>query len=205
MGYACFPLFSNGATACWPDCNADSQCHEEERCKRGVADPEFGFCETYCDPAGLDPVATPCAAGSICVQVPGQSYGFCEELNGLCFNDAGCVGGQACEWLDNHALGRCVDGCEDDSDCAEGMECRKQAGGETCAEDRDCPSGVCQGGTCAASTVGVCRAPNGSCAAPEDADADGQPDQPSRGDAQCLTWQRCTSTDPNTVGSCVDR
>lgn len=205
-GIGCVPIFSDGSSACWGICEMDSQCHADERCEKGgFQDPDAGTCQRFCDPAGANPDAITCAADERCVQVTGQTYGFCEPTDLLCTADSQCLEGQACEVLGNDFLGECVDGCTTAADCAAGEDCRIQEGGETCtpetAED-DCNSGVCVGTTCAPSTVGVCRAPGGECSAsPRNAAMDII--LPLRGNPQCLVGQTCSSTTADALGTCM--
>lgn len=203
-GIACTPIFSDGSSACWGICGEDSECHADEACQKGgFADPEVGTCQPRCTPGGTD-----CATDEVCVQVAGQTYGFCEGLDEICGADSDCVGGQACEVLGADALGRCVDGCTLDTDCAAGQQCRIQAGGETCEEDADCPSGECTiptgmtMGTCDASTAGICRTPGGECANRPRNMAGTAFGILLRGDPQCVEAQTCDS-EPGTLGTCA--
>ncbi len=67
--------------------------------------------------------------------------------------------------------------------------------------DSDCNSGSCTVGHLrSASTYGVCRVFGGECAVSPDANMDGIPDIPLRGDPQCLESQRCNSSN-----TCEDR
>jgi hypothetical protein len=200
-GQACIEFFSDGSRACWGICTADADCQSTQRCRiGGFTNPDLGSCQDFCTPGGSD-----CAEDEACVQAEGQTYGFCQERGAICTADADCLADEACEWLGNDGLARCVPGCADDTGCAEGSFCRIQAGGQTCAEDGDCNSGDCVGTTCAPSTLGVCRTPGGSCSpSPERADmslvfpvlrGDGSP--------QCVPWQTCDQTMPDMLGTCV--
>lgn len=199
-GVACTnAIWSNPASApkiCIGICAADTDCMTGESCRVGgfTDQPTWGRCQATCDPAGDD-----CGANERCVQAAGQTYGFCEATNALCLTDGACLEGQACEVLGNDALGQCVDGCTEDADCATGEECRIQGGGQSCTENDDCNSGVCTDGTCAPSTVGICRAAGGQCSVPEDPAF-----APLRGSAQCIESQECTGA-ADVVVTCTDR
>ena len=208
-GIGCVPIFSDGSSACWGICEMDSQCHTDERCQKGrFQDPDAGTCQAFCDPAGgTAGGAVECAADERCVAVTGQSYGFCQPTDSLCTSDAGCLEGQACNYLGNDALGECIDGCTTDADCTEaGEQCRIQGGGETCTPAtaaEDCNSGVCVDTTCAPSTVGVCRAPGGACSPSPRVGTAMVIQYPLRGDRQCLEGQTCSSTTADVLGTCM--
>lgn len=202
-GVACTSaLFANPATApkiCIGLCTANSECASGEACRvGGFVDPSFGRCQPTCDPAGND-----CAANERCVQAAGQTFGFCEATDALCLRDGQCLEGQACEFLGNDFLGQCVDGCTEDADCETGEECRIQGGGQSCTENADCNSGVCTDGTCAASTVGVCRSAGGECS-PSPVGSNGLPLRELRGSAQCIESQECMGA-ADAVVTCTDR
>ena len=201
-GVACVNL--GPGNFCYAACQNDSECKDAEACRLGgFSDPTIGTCQPRCDPAGSD-----CAADEVCA-IPtspasdwSMDYGFCRQLNQICTADADCYGGQACEVLADDQYGQCTDGCQNDSDCTDAAlpSCRIQPGGEPCTVDSDCNSGSCTSGTCAPSTYGVCRVLGGECAVSPDANMDGIPDIPLRGDPQCLESQRCNSSN-----TCEDR
>jgi hypothetical protein len=130
-----------------------------------------GACSPYCDPSGGDAGAA-CGSGEVCEQVSGKSYGFCRKLDQLCFSDDDCYGIQACLVEGNDLNGRCVDGCTSNGDCASGDECVIHSG-----------------------TRGVCRASGAACS-PSTNNI-----QPLRGDAQCISSEICSSTQPNVLGT----
>ncbi len=206
-GQACSPQagLPGGATGlCFGICENDGECRSDERCRiGGFTDPTIGTCQPSCTPGGTD-----CEAGEFCEQAEGQTYGFCVELDGFCTADADCVGGQACEVLADDFYGVCVDGCTTEADCASGEACVIQPAGRTCDEDGDCGSGVCTSptgltlGTCAASTVGVCRAPGGACS-PSPQNAAMETLLPLRGNPQCVPDQTCSATAPEALGTCM--
>lgn len=130
-------VIPSGDDVCWAWCDEDAHCRASERCDAS------GACEPFCDPTGAGlPDAVSCGADEACAPVPGEVHGFCRLLHRLCVMDPDCHGTQACERLDDDALGRCVDGCETDADCmGAAEECKIQPG----------------------SARGVCRAPGGGC------------------------------------------
>lgn len=197
-GQACSPetgLPDGRAGLCSPICTADTECHGNERCLKGrFSDPELGFCAEYCTPEGgpADPMATACEADQFCLEVEGESYGFCRALDQLCFEDDDCVGGQACLVRDANLFGRCVDGCRMTSDCTGTEQCVVFNDGDPMTNPDN---------------IGICRAPGGTCAASPTL-TDGTVRQPLLGDAQCVSTQECsqtTATDPPSTGTCQDR
>jgi hypothetical protein len=143
-GQGCHPDALEGAGICWPVCEMDSQCKTTERCNLGrFIEPELGACEAFCDPSGGGMAgAITCETDDVCVQVDAMAYGFCKPRNRLCSEDRDCHDEQVCEVLNDDAFGRCVNGCQMDTDCAgAGQECKLQTG----------------------STHGICRAPGGVC------------------------------------------
>jgi hypothetical protein len=177
-GQACSPQsgLPGGATGlCFGICESDAECRTDERCRvGGFSDPTIGTCQPHCDPTGAD-----CATDEACVQVTGQTYGFCQGLDQLCAEDGDCTGGQACRVNDCDFYGRCEDGCTSDTQCTvAGEVCHIQAG----------------------SATGVCRAPGGACCPPRDTLADVLL---LRGNPQCVPAQTCSSTMADVAGTCM--
>lgn len=118
---ACTALFADGSRACFGYCEANTDCQSDRRCRRGgFTDPNLGTCRPHCDPAD----ETACGDNEVCVQAEGETYGFCEQRGQICSADADCLADEACEWLGNDGLARCVPACVTDENCAEGSFCR---------------------------------------------------------------------------------
>jgi hypothetical protein len=156
-GTSCAPLDSSGERVCVGVCSIDAGCKASERC--ALWDTRVGSCTPYCDPvAGGLPGAVACAADEDCVKAGAAAHGFCEARDRLCYSDDECHGDQACERLGVDRLGRCVDGCLADADCAGfDLRCKVQPEstygvcrmlGGACRDDAQCPDGqVCDATT----------------------------------------------------------
>lgn len=183
-GQACIEFFSDGGRACWGICTENADCRSTERCRiGGFQDPTLGSCRATCDP---DPAASAsgCATNEACVQAEGQTYGFCQPRGVLCTESEDCLADEACEWLGNDSLGRCVPGCENDEDCT--------AEGATCRIPTD-------------QTRGVCRVAGGACSPSPRSARDMSvlyPELRGDGSPQCPAGQTCSATMPDALGMC---
>lgn len=193
-GQACrTDVITSGAGVCWWNCTADAECQTGQACQLGLfRDPAVGLCYDVCDPA--NPTAV-CAADEVCLLnnspgAPGTNY-FCAAQNNLCAGNAACTGAQACLVTGDNLFGRCVAGCARAEDCA-------VAAMEECVIHDDMDP------TTPPLTRGVCRAPGGVCS-PSPTLSDGTIRQSMRGDPQCIASQRCSATEPDTLGTCIDR
>lgn len=138
----------------WPDggvrSNVGARCDDDDDC-RGPAGWCYGDLDGYC--TELCDVDEDCPAGSICSQVSGWTsicLALCDPAQpGQCPPGNGCTSGQLFTPV-------CLPGCEDDTDCADGLTCLKGAGsfgagvciepnaqlGGACGSAADCPTGT---------------------------------------------------------------
>lgn len=185
-----------------PPSNVGTRCESDDECAAsGEADycePNLGgYCTTFCG-EGLG-----CPTGSICAEL-GRGLTVCLATCDPAAEGDQCLAGNGCSNLGGGVSPVCLPGCEDDTDCGDGLSCLAGAGdfgagvcidpeaelGGACTRDRDCPpSAQCvnnpdyPGGTC----ILVGCNPNTNVGCP--------------GDAQCLPdgggggicWDGCES------------
>jgi hypothetical protein len=117
------PLFEECVSGqCTDPCRSAADCADGEGCRDGGCFP----CEDDAE----------CRDGDPC------TVDLCE--------DAGCTNEPlSCSILEECVLGKCVESCVEDGDCADSQSCREGGCFEDCAEDNDCDDvETCNDGSC---------------------------------------------------------
>ena len=148
------------------ECASDADCGGRFEC---LADPGLlpgGYCSAFCD--GPDQ----CGEGAVCIGI-GRGTAICVRECDPSLADACPRAGYGCgDGVNVPAV--CLGGCEEDSDCGEGLTCLPGGGngfgscfdadasvGDACAATEECPSGsFCLGESFAGWPAGTCIGAN---------------------------------------------